>query len=483
LERLERRLARERRAREEAESLLEHKSLELFEANEQLKQLNLDLRYKVAEIEAHIRKSEYAANHCEVTGLANRRAISKQLEAIANEDWALILFDLDRFKQINDTLGHAAGDFVLQTVGDRLKMACPDDAFIGRFGGDEFVIMLPNNSRGSRAENVAETIHSQVSRPIKYIGSIAMFTFSIGICHRHPSHRNAEDIFLEADLALYRAKQSGRARTVVFNSEMRRQADRRRQLSEIVFEGLRQRQFIPHYMPRIDAVSGEVRCVEALARWSHPLLGSVEPAQFLDVADSIGQVAAIDRQILENAASDWADWNAAGVAIPKFSVNVSSRRLMEPDLLERVKDIGLPSGVVTFELLESVFLDDADSEVTDRLDALRQLGVGIEIDDFGSGHASINGLLAVRPNALKIDRQLVTGALGDIARTELLASVVAIGKALGLTVVAEGVETKDHIRLCRELGCDQLQGWAIAKAMPSYKLHQWLKSTRHFQPI
>ncbi len=468
-----RRLEREKAAREEAERLLEAKSLELYKANERLRELNADLKMKICEIEGHTKRAEYAAYHDEVTGIPNRRAITEHLASMVDQDCSVLLLDLDHFKHINDTLGHAAGDLVLKIVGDRLGKLCAPDVFFGRFGGDEFVIVVPEDGASDRGAILAETVLAEVPQRAFYIGSSARFTMSIGVSRRHEKQEKPEDIFLEADLALYRAKEMGRSCIVRFTDDMRAKAAHRRVLSALLFEALHKRQFAPHYMPRIDARTGRTACVEALARWTSPQLGHVSPDDFLSVAADIGQVEQIDRAILESAISDLGVFERAQLDIPKVSVNVSSRRMMEPGLLEEVKTMPFRAGTVSFELLESVFLDDAGREVNERLENLRALGIMLEIDDFGSGHASINGLLRVRPDALKIDGSLVMDAIDNPPRIELLSSIVAIGRALGIAVVAEGVETDAHIDLCRRVGCDQLQGWAVASPMPVDALVAW----------
>ncbi len=468
-----RRLNRETVAREEAERLLEAKSLQLFKANEQLNELNADLKMKICEIENHKKRAEHAAYHDEVTGIPNRRSMADHLDSMVDRDCSVLLLDLDHFKHINDTLGHAAGDLALKIVGDLLEKLCDPDVFYGRFGGDEFVVIVPEDGASDRGEALGETIMAQLPIRAFYKGTSARFSMSIGMSRRHEKHEKPEDIFLEADLARYRAKETGRSCVVRFTDDMRKQAERRRLLSDLIFEALQQKQFRPHYMPRIDARTGRTTCVEALARWTSPVLGAVSPVDFLSVAQDIGQVEQIDSQVLEAAIADLNAFDGIHLGIPKVSVNVSSRRMMEPGLLDEVCRMDFRPGTISFELLESVFLDDAGKEIAERLENLRRLGVGLEIDDFGSGHASIHGLLSVRPDALKIDGALVMDALDNLPRVELLSSIVAIGRALGIAVVAEGVETDAHVELCRRVGCDQLQGWAVGRPMPVDELVAW----------
>ena len=475
-ERFKRRVERERNARHQAERLLEEKSKELYELNVSLKELNNDLemivkkrteelRRSIERVEEQQRQAEHMARHDALTGLPNRRFLSEKLNG-PDQAWqsaSLLYIDLDRFKQINDTLGHAAGDALLIEVSERLRSYAPTKSHIARIGGDEFVVVLPTASSPEVGQGLAEMIVKRLPDPITFEGNTLRFGTSVGIAHAHPKHQSSEDLMIEADLALYRAKENGRGCAISFSEEMREQSTYRKQLSDDLIEGLAQGQIRPVYQPRVCASTGQILCVEALARWFHPTRGLIAPMDFLTIAEDIGRLAEIDERILSCAIDDLARWDASGVRIPRVSVNVSGRRLLQADLSKRLDDLEIPRGRISFELLESVFFDNADDRTLRRLDAIRARDIKIEIDDFGSGHASINGLLAIRPDALKIDRQLVAAALGDDQLTELLQAVTTIGRALSIEVVAEGVETMSQLALCREMGVQQIQGYAIFK--------------------
>ncbi len=484
VERMRRKADRERSARQEAERLLEEKSRELYDLNVNLKDLNDGLeqivrqrtealRKSIARIEQQQKNAEYIARHDSLTELPNRRFVTEFLDKDRG-NWknaSLLYVDLDRFKQINDTLGHAAGDALLKEVAKRLTSYAPKGAIVARIGGDEFIILVPSDADVEVAEKLAETIVERLPEPLHFEGNILRFGTSVGIAKNHPRHESHEDLMIEADLALYRAKEAGRGCAILFTNEMRETCQTRKQLSDDLICALEQGHVRPVYQPRICTKTGQIVCVEALARWYHPDLGLLEPASFLSIAEDIGRLAEIDEAILRYALNDLRIWEQEGLHIPRVSVNVSGRRLLQPDLSNRLDGLNMPFGRVSFELLESVFFDSADQDTLAQLDAIRTRGIRIEIDDFGSGHASINGLLAVRPDALKIDRQLVAAALGDQELIELLNAVVTIGKALEIEVVAEGVETAPQIALCRTLGCDQIQGYGISRPIPAEDLH------------
>lgn len=476
LERTRRKADRERNARQEAEKLLEEKSRELYDLNLNLKELNDDLerivrqrtealRKSIARVEEQQKYAEHIARHDALTGLPNRRFISEHLDqSVENwQDAALLFIDLDRFKQINDTLGHAAGDALLKEVADRLRSYSPKQSIVARIGGDEFVILVPPDGNHENGLRLAETIVRRLPEPMCFEGNVLRFGTSVGIAQYHPNHDTHEDLMIEADLALYRAKEAGRGCAVLFSEEMREISRNRKQLSDDLIVALEEGQIRPVYQPRICTKTGKIKCVEALARWYHPEQGTLDPVTFLSIAEDIGRLAEIDEIILRHALTDLKKWESEGVVIPRVSVNVSGRRLLQADLISRLDGLNIPSGRVSFELLESVFFDSADQDTLKRLEAIRSRGIRIEIDDFGSGHASINGLLAVRPDALKIDRQLVAAALGDEELIELLKAVVTIGQALEIEVVAEGVETNSQIEMCCEMGCQQIQGFGISK--------------------
>lgn len=493
LERTKRKIERERSARKEAERILEGKSRELFELNVQLMGLNEGLESLVRERTAALKKSiarieqqhqnaEYMARHDPLTELPNRRFITDFLnEKLENWQGASLLYiDLDRFKQINDAFGHPAGDALLKEVANRLKEYAPKGSITARIGGDEFVILVPPKCGNDVAIELAEKIVTMLPEPVHFEGSILRFGASVGIANNHPNHNTHEDLMIEADLALYGAKEAGRGRAILFTKEMRETCQNRKQLSDNLIVALEGDQIRPVYQPRICTETGNIVCLEALARWYHPEHGTLDPDNFLSIAEDIGRLAEIDEIILQYALQDIKKWDKMGLHIPRVSVNVSGRRLMQPDLFERLDRLQIPVERISFELVESVFFDSADQAILDRLDGIRSRGIRIEIDDFGSGHASINGLLVVRPSALKIDRHLVAAALDSTELVDLLKAVISIGNALGIEVVAEGVETISQIEMCSVMGCHQLQGYGISLPVPALEIFDFYMRDSYF---
>jgi EAL domain-containing protein (putative c-di-GMP-specific phosphodiesterase class I) len=241
---------------------------------------------------------------------------------------------------------------------------------------------------------------------------------------------------------------------------------------------LERQEFIPYYQLQFATKSLAISGAETLARWRHPTKGMLGPDAFLTIAEDLDVVAAIDAMIFEKAHRDFETWREAGIEIPKFSVNVSTRRLYDPDLGAKLDSLPIVPGTVSFELLESIFLDDCDETVLANLRMLRQRGIGVEIDDFGTGHASIISLLKTGPETLKIDRELVMPITEIEEQRRLVGSIIEIGKSLNIKVVAEGVETWDHIRILQELGCDSLQGYALARPMPFEQIESFVRQER-----
>jgi EAL domain-containing protein (putative c-di-GMP-specific phosphodiesterase class I) len=240
-----------------------------------------------------------------------------------------------------------------------------------------------------------------------------------------------------------------------------------KRVADQILQGLDRGEFEPWFQPQFDARTLDVIGCEVLARWRHPTEGILAPDSFMSVAEELNVVASIDRLVLEQSLKHLAAWQAAGLRIPRVSVNVSARRLQDEQLIESLRQLDIKPGTVSFELVESIFLDESDDVALWHIDQIKELGIDIEIDDFGTGYASIVSLLKLQPRRLKIDRQLVTPVVGTATQRHLVQSVIEIGKSLGIDVVGEGVETMEHARVLRDLGCDILQGYAFARPMPA----------------
>ena len=425
------------------------------------------------ELEAARTRIEYNALHDHLTGLPNRRFLDQRLD-----DWiaekvaycAILHIDLDRFKQINDTLGHQAGDAMLVHTARVLSSIIGENDFVARVGGDEFLVLCDARHTQDAVVMVADQIIDALRQPVPYDGHLCRFGASVGIAWTLDGTMDAKQSLLNADLALYRAKGLGRNRYEFFTKQLQTQIHHAKRTADEIIKGLEDGEFVPFYQPQFDARTLDIVGVETLARWVHPQYGLLAPDYFLKIAEDINSLTAIDRSIAEQALRDFGHWEAHGFSIPRISVNVSSPRLREPGLIESLKQLGIPRGKLSFELLESIFLDDLDENASQTLSDLKALGIDIEIDDFGTGHASIIGLMKLSPARLKIDRALVRPVAESAEQRRLVGSIIDIGHSLNIEVVAEGVETRQHASILRDLGCDTLQGYAFARPMSSSDL-------------
>ncbi len=451
--------------------------------------LNEDLRLAKQATEAHNReldaarvRIEYNALHDSLTGLPNRRYLDEKLKASEAEGFggsgsvALLHIDLDRFKQINDTLGHAAGDAMLVHASSVLLANCGWDDFVARIGGDEFVVLTSAKEGDIYLGTLAEKIVTQMRQPVSYEGHECRFGVSIGIAAERAAPIDCKRLLINADIALYRAKGRGRNRFEFFSAALQAEVVKSKRVADEILAGLERNEFIAFYQPQFDAHTHDVVGVEALARWNHPVEGIRAPDAFLPMAEELNVVASIDRLILEQALVDLKHWQAKGLDVPRASVNVSLRRLHDEDLIRGLRELEIEPGLISFELVESIYLDESDAIVGWNIDHIKELGIDIEIDDFGTGYASIVSLQKLRPKRLKIDRQLVHPILTDQAQRRLLVSIIDIGKSMNIEVVAEGVETMEHARILRDLGCDILQGYAFAKPLSATELERLLVS-------
>ncbi|MBS4018762.1 MAG: EAL domain-containing protein [Dechloromonas sp.] len=441
------------------------------------------------ELESAKERIEFIALHDSLTGLPNRRyldhVLAEHVERFARgeETAGLLHIDLDRFKQINDTLGHAAGDAMLAHTSRILRATARTGDFVARVGGDEFVVLC-RRPRGSEEEgfayltDFAERVIEQVQQPVNHGGHECRIGVSIGIASDKDAVADPRQLLVHADIALYRAKNRGRNRYQIFNDVLRLEIVSNKNTADDILTAIEQGQFLAHYQPQFDAGTLEIVGVEALARWNHPAKGLLPPTAFMKIAEEINVVDVIDRMILEQTLADLARWDRQGLAIPKASVNVSARRLNDDELIESLRQLPLARGRISFELVESIFLDEQDEMIAWNVDLIKDLGIAIEIDDFGTGYASIVSLMKLKPSRLKIDRQLVMPIVQSIPQRHLVQSIIDIGKSLGIEVLAEGVETMDHARVLKTLGCDALQGYAFARPMSASDIALFARERR-----
>jgi EAL domain-containing protein (putative c-di-GMP-specific phosphodiesterase class I) len=313
-------------------------------------------------------------------------------------------------------------------------------------------------------------------QPVNYEGHECRFGVSVGIATAMGTQVDPRKLLVDADIALYKAKSRGRNRYEFFSDELQAEVVKTKRVADQILQGLDRGEFEPWFQPQFDARTLDVVGCEALARWRHPTEGILAPDSFMAVAEELNVVATIDRMILEQSLEWQAKWDADGLDVPRISVNVSSRRLQDEQLLQSLRDLDIKPGRVAFELVESIFLDESDDVVLWHVDQIKELGIDIEIDDFGTGYASIVSLLKLKPRRLKIDRQLVLPVVEKAAQRHLVESVIEIGKSLDIEVVGEGVETMEHARILRDLGCDILQGYGFARPMAGENMDEFLRA-------
>ena len=456
---------------------------EEHEASEALRRANDLAAIRNAELEAARAEMEHNALHDALMGLPNRRMLDRVQGQTVTEGAraagrsAVLHIDLDRFKQINDVFGHGMGDFVLRNTAEVLRDCLPQGAIVARVGGDEFAVYLPESPREPELQRLAERLIARIAQPVIHDGVTLRYGISVGIAVSEGPGQGGRDLFINADLALYRAKAEGRGRACFFTDQMRGAALAQKRLADDILAGIERREFFCIYQPQFDAASGAITGVEALVRWASPERGLLLPSDFLAAAEDLNALTAIDRIVLQKATADFAAWQAEGIAPPRLSVNLSGARLRDPDLPRELVDLQIDPRHLSFELLESNFLDDHSETVATNLAAIRGLGIAIEVDDFGTGHASIVSLLKLKPERLKIDRALVSPIAGSEMQAQLLRSIVEIGHLQGIAIIAEGVETEAQTALLVAMGCDELQGFALARPMEAAALAEYLRQT------
>ncbi len=407
-----------------------------------------------------------------LTGLANRHRMGKRLNGTltayqsAKRCCAVLMIDLDRFKQVNDTLGHPAGDELLKQVGQRLQRVVTDkNCEIGRLGGDEFQIMLPDIDDRGRLGEIAKTVITMLSQPYQIDGSRCVIGASIGIAIAPYDGISSEDLVRSADLALYASKGGGRGQFRFYSSDLHSEAERRRQIEEDLRDALASDQMRVAYQPIIDTKTNKVVSLEALARWDHPELGDVSPGIFIPIAEECNLIGALGNWALKQACLDAA-------SIPgsvKVSVNVSAMQFSNPGFSALVAQALAHSELaperLELELTESIFLGDREA-TTAMFNALKLLGVRLVLDDFGTGYSSLAYLQHAPFDKIKIDKSFITGVTEEGNRNAaIIASIVSLAKALGMDTTAEGIEAHDELDAMRALGVGQIQGFIYAQAV------------------
>ena len=417
-----------------------------------------------------------------LTGLPNRSKLRDEMMRRIDRgeagEVALLFLDVDHFKDVNDSLGHGIGDAFLVQIADRLRAAVWPEDVISRHGGDEFVILL-EGANHKRAEIVARKLLRSIAQSVEVDGVQLPASASIGISLFPGDGTDSATLLRNADTAMYQAKSEGRNTYRFFSSDMNRNAQDRLLIGTILRDAVALQQIFLHYQPQVDARTGAITGVEALARWTHPALGAVPPARFIPLAEDMGLIAEIGGFALREAVEQLCRWDEAGVAVPRIAVNVSPLQFREaglPDLVAAVLETtGIAPERLVIEITESVVMGSSPLALAN-VRRIRAMGVGIAMDDFGTGYSSLSHLARLPVSELKIDR----GFMADLETSEavraLVTAVVRIGQSLKLTLVAEGVETQAQQRFLAGLGCDVLQGYLFAEPMAPEAFAAWMSS-------
>jgi diguanylate cyclase (GGDEF)-like protein len=427
----------------------------------------------------------FMAHHDQLTSLPNRLFFAdrlRQAQALAKRlkhKCGILYLDLDRFKIINDTLGHAIGEVLLQEVGKRLSSCVREVDTVARIGGDEFAIVLVNLSQAVDAEQVATKILKSLAKPVQAEEHELFITTSIGVS-LYPEHDdNPDSLLKKADAAMYQAKAQGRNNFQIYDQSMDHDAERRMTLESGMRRAVERDEFRLCYQPKIDAASNKITALEALIRWEHPELGTLSPADFISLAEETGLIIPIGEWVMRRACQDNRQWQDQGLQKVRVAVNLSGYQLQSKNFVEAVEAIleeaGLSGDYLEFEIAETVIMQNPEFVVS-VLTRLRDMGVHISIDDFGTGYSSLAHLKRFSVNTLKIDRTFVRDIEVNSTDAAITSAIISMGNSLNLKVIAEGVETEGQFTMLKEKHCDEMQGYLFSKPVPVEEVEELLRN-------
>lgn len=424
------------------------------------------------------------ALHDNLTNLPNRTLLMERLKLSLGRarrydgfHFAVLFLDLDRFKLVNDSLGHGVGDRLLVAIATRLNQLIRPTDLLSRLGGDEFVILLDDIESAQEAVQVATRILESLQTPFVLEARDVFISASIGIVLSSPEYQDGAELLRDADIAMYRAKTQGKARYEIFNPVMHQEVLRRLHLESDLRQALKQQEFVLHYQPIVSLSSEGLADFEALVRWHHPQRGLVPPDEFIPIAEETGLIVPLGKWVLQEACRQMAEWQRQFTEMPplRVSVNLSVKQLQEPGLLAYIDDVlaqhGLSGASLTLEITESMLIDNAETVIT-LLHELRSRSINIDIDDFGTGYSSLGYLRRLPIHALKIDR---TFTYNLALNADIVKAIIALGHALSLDVVAEGIETLEQTELLKSLNCEYGQGYYWGRPLPPWEVGQWLR--------
>ena len=445
----------------------------------------------ISERKAHEQELQRMANEDMLTGLPNRHWLAGFLPSAlerANRDGsqlALLFVDLDDFKHVNDTQGHAVGDEVLDIVASRLKSVLRKDDQVVRFGGDEFIVLLSAIENQAQAGDTAQRIVSTCAAPFGVSGKTFALGASVGISLYPRDGANAQALIRNSDVAMYASKNDGKGQYRFYDASLHETLKSRADLKQSLFEAIEEDQFVLYYQPRVDTRTGVLCSMEALVRWHHPKRGLVPPLEFIALAESTGLIQQLGRLVIDKACAQQAAWRAQGMALVPISINVSPSQFahggIHCHLAGQLEATGIPAELLEVEITESAMMGD-QAEILAELSAIRDLGIKLHIDDFGTGYSSLSQLQRLKMDVLKVDKAFTSELTNSRDGKVFFQAIVSMAHALGMTVVAEGVETAEQLSMLQALSCDEVQGYFVARPMPAHDIGPLLARPLLFTP-
>jgi len=455
------------------------------ERTAELADVNVHLQAEMREKQLANERSEYLAYYDSLTTLPNRRMFGTLLERSIvharryKKELAVLFIDLDRFKNINDTLGHGAGDLMLNEVAQRLKACIRESDTVARLGGDEFVILLPEIGNQTDVVTVAQHVLSAIFKPTILLGQEFRITASVGISLYPSGGEDEQTLMKNADVAMYRAKEDGKNNFKFYSETMNSYSFERLALESSLRLALERNEFALHYQPKLAVGTNEITGMEALLRWQHPALGMVAPIKFIPIAEETGLIVPIGMWVLKTACLQNVAWQKSGMAHLCMAVNLSPRQFSDDNLLRDIAaslaESGMDPTLLELEITEGMLMHDVDRAMK-TLTALRDMGVRLAIDDFGTGYSSLSQLKRFPVNTIKVDRSFVRDLDSNAEDRGITEAIIAMGKTLSLTVIAEGVETEGQLAFLRQHHCDEFQGFYFSKAVPADEFAELVKA-------
>lgn len=430
---------------------------------------------------------QYLATHDEMTGLANRALFTQLLKHAFetgrrySRTFALLFIDLDRFKQINDSLGHAGGDLLLKEMAARFIACVRSSDVVARLGGDEFVVLVQEVAGKQQIAAVARNILAAAIKPLQIFGQEVRVTASVGISTFPGDGEDEQMLMKNADIAMYQAKEEGKNNFQFYTAALKSNTVEKLALESHLRHAVERCEFDVFYQAKVGIQTGEIRGVEALLRWSNATLGHVSPAQFIPLAEETGMIIPIGRWVIRKACEQIRNWNGQALPPVCISVNLSPRQFSDPELVPFIKrtlmETGIETGRLELEITESMVMHNAERSLQ-KLNEIKALGIRIAIDDFGTGYSSLSQLKKFPVDTLKVDRSFIREIQTDEEDRAITSAIITMGKTLGLTVVAEGVETAEQQSFLCSNGCDEIQGYYFSKPIPCADFERLLRTHR-----